>query len=1046
MPTRSVKFKLIVPRDERPESIALRQAIYATHEWVNEAVAYYTRILLEMRQEPVCIGRDAQGLDITEGADMWRSRLMERLTALGLAVPVIAEALPLLRKAYEGVVSGDARGWDCPLFTSNKGGKKGDPVADRLRELNVLPLALRYGVGRLSRPGSATWDSSAFAMAAEGLISHHEKTLTTAAEKQKRMSEREQHATIVARLCPDALAAIREYEQRRQAGYVEAGLSRPGRTYRVTERQLRCWSEVHRSLLACRDASEQERVEIVVAAQRRHRRDFGDATFMRWLAHPDQCWIVEHQAGDVATRTSRLNRAEERAERAREYPRFTFPHARKSPKFGKLGKPEDGNSPQYALKADRGRMSLDLPLLVRGEGGLLTPTRRTFALAPQRQLDGLVFSPVGDDNKRGLQISWNRQDGTGRIVGEIMGGNLMLDRAALAGRPNDQLRRGDLGTVFVKLGVNVNSEYVNPDMEALYQRRFKVAAWLNAALQNRGKKSGVEPWPGFCVMAVDLGIRTAVTVSFFTVNQDGTRPWIVDERCGLHASHVQTVSIPLDGEHATERQQAHRDRMNRRIKTLRHGIWRLRVLTKASTAPVERRAEILNDIVASLAKRTGEAERALSARVVSLQDVAESTDAETWLFVVRDLYRDLEQQVGEAIHRWRQRARAGRDREAGGGLSAWKVSHLEDSLRLLRAWANRTRPGQARRQAALPALGRDERDEDDFKALQKHLDEVRGQRVKQTADLIIQAARGMIYRDGCWRQQLPQADLIVMEDLSRYNFRSDRAPFENSQLMRWCHRGIREAVEMQARVEGIMVADVGAGYSSRFDPLTGAPGVRCHPMSKSDVDGMAHDPKHWLRRHVSGKLARLGFDADRLRPGDLVPKEGGEVLVTVRGEKVSAVNADHRAAQNLARRYLEGYATAFRVYGSVVTVAGRRCLYLDMETSGARLQGALGGKHALFVEGSDGAWAPTIYTTARAAKMAMLGAEVVVDVGADEEEDADDSPSSGGKLGLFRDPSGQLFGGHWVEARRFWPAVEADVAKRLCGQKKDRDEAATSRR
>jgi hypothetical protein len=237
-------------------------------------------------------------------------------------------------------------------------------------------------------------------------------------------------------------------------------------------------------------------------------------------------------------------------------------------------------------------------------------------------------------------------------------------------------------------------------------------------------------------------------------------------------------------------------------------------------------------------------------------------------------------------------------------------------------------------------------------------------------------------------------------------------------------------------VEGIVVSDVGAGYTSRFDPLTGAPGMRCHAVTADDVAGIARDPKHWLRRHIATRLKRHGFDVDQLRPGDLVPNDGGKVLVTLRGDKIHAVNADVCAAQNLARRYLEGYATPVRVYGPVLTIAGRRCIYLDLETNGQRLQGALGGKHVLFVEGDDGHWTPTTYPTARAAKTALLVSAPVLDVGADEEEEADEvSASGGGRLGLFRDPSGALFGGRWVDSRRFWPAVEAAVAAKLVAKK-----------
>jgi hypothetical protein len=74
MPTRTIKFKMIVPRDAKPDSVEARRALWATHEFVNRAAAHYEGLLLEMRQGEV-LRLDADGQETIGPASRWSDRL-----------------------------------------------------------------------------------------------------------------------------------------------------------------------------------------------------------------------------------------------------------------------------------------------------------------------------------------------------------------------------------------------------------------------------------------------------------------------------------------------------------------------------------------------------------------------------------------------------------------------------------------------------------------------------------------------------------------------------------------------------------------------------------------------------------------------------------------------------------------------------------------------------------------------------------------------------------------------------------------------------------
>jgi len=128
------------------------------------------------------------------------------------------------------------------------------------------------------------------------------------------------------------------------------------------------------------------------------------------------------------------------------------------------------------------------------------------------------------------------------------------------------------------------------------------------------------------------------------------------------------------------------------------------------------------------------------------------------------------------------------------------------------------------------------------------LENIREQRVNQTAHLIIAQALGLSLREpqmsaksreitdthGEYKVVRPPVDMIVLEDLARYLSDQGRAKSENTRLMKWCHRAIMLKIKMLAEPFGISVLETPAAYSSRFCSLTGIVGFRAVEIGWED--------------------------------------------------------------------------------------------------------------------------------------------------------------------------------------------------------------------
>lgn len=227
------------------------------------------------------------------------------------------------------------------------------------------------------------------------------------------------------------------------------------------------------------------------------------------------------------------------------------------------------------------------------------------------------------------------------------------------------------------------------------------------------------------------------------------------------------------------------------------------------------------------------------------------------------------------------------------------------------------------------------------------LENIREQRVNQTAHLILAQALGLKLREpqmsaksreitdthGEYEKARPPVDMIVLEDLSRYLSDQGRAKSENTRLMKWCHRAIMMKVKMLAEPFGIPVLETPAAYSSRFCSLTGMAGFRAAEVgwqdrhefrwrvllaeaAKSKEEGKAPSESAAYAVALFDELRRIS-ESDHPKRTLLAPQPGGPMFITAQPVPhpapaanrkqsnkgtVLPMQADLNAAANLAFR------------------------------------------------------------------------------------------------------------------------------------------------
>lgn len=282
------------------------------------------------------------------------------------------------------------------------------------------------------------------------------------------------------------------------------------------------------------------------------------------------------------------------------------------------------------------------------------------------------------------------------------------------------------------------------------------------------------------------------------------------------------------------------------------------------------------------------------------------------------------------------------------GLSLERIEQIEELRKRFQSLNQTLR----RSIGGKPPIRSDESVPDPCPDLLDKLDNLKEQRVNQTAHMILAEALGLrlapppvdkralrekqdqhgVYekilgKSGTW---IGPVDFIVIEDLSRYRASQGRAPRENSRLMKWCHRAVRDKLKQLCEVFGLPVLETPAAYSSRFCSRSGVPGFRAVEIAPG-FENVA--PWSWIKEKTDdcGKptveaayikeLIHQIADAQKIPTASgktpskprtlLAPLAGGPIFIPVcengampNPERMqpSVVQADINAAINLALR------------------------------------------------------------------------------------------------------------------------------------------------
>jgi len=1084
MATRAIKLKLVVPRGDSAEAVADRTALWTLHVATNRAVAAYEKWLLEMRQGDVCLA-GADGTDQLRPAESWREALRRRLTRQGVRADDLDEASAKLHDLYRDLVrsfdkpnqgSGqDSSKWHSALCSvdSQAGEQKfellerwnwlvaddapppqwrerleaqhaeimafrptgspptwrrrinsGDPtwpdafladlqkkrlevesdVARRLRQLKALPLLRPVIELDMARGDLNPYDRSALALAVAHLNQWESWRHRVEARRQD-FERRLQEADELGQRFADVLPKLRAFEAVRSEQIAAHAFWSEVSTYRITLREIRGWERLRTWIRANPDANSEARAAQVQELQRRGSRDAGATEVLQWLAERHQQDLALHPQGDPVIWLAVRNRIDERLSTAQSVPRFTYADARKHPRFVELDAPTNSNRPKYELSIDgSGLLHVAIPgLLPTGAG--YREHRVYLPLAPSQQLREAKLGPSG--KKNGQRISFRSQDNLDRSDTILRGAALIFDRSEI-----ERLSGDAFGRAYVKVALDHDKH------TDTFKINDRLARYLKGATSTR-KEKHAHP-TDVRVLGVDLGLRTAAAGAVFRWSGPNTDP-----------AHERSFLLRLPGEDPDPAEIARRQRADDALDSAKRAVERLRDIGRL----------LRTDDVTTRTVRLESLRATWPSDAPPLPAVGDEPE-------LRNVWELTEAAAGSAVH---DLVAVHRDqREAPhhapvGGKSVWRIEHLERTLRLLRSWDRRQHPDDADvkrfdRARAGTVGGR----------LFTHITALREDRVKATADLIVQAARGCVYRNGRWERRFDPVNVIVLEDLARYRFRTDRPRRENSQLMRWSHRALAGQVRMQAEVYGIAVDEAPPEFSSRYDAITGVPGVRCHCLRKRDLAELAaKGESHWLARRLgtmkrqettpsSGpppQARRSLLDLKTLctlPPGSLLPTGDGEHFVYPTPNGLSVKHADLNAAQNIACRYLTGFAEPVRVVAyEVPGSAGAR---LTRRELGKRLGSWFQGKAAVFEATDDGFVGKGVSSSTELPRAAG-GTPTVEATEVDHDDDGlteELAESRTERRVLFRSPGGVIFDPRrWYEQAAFWGRVNRVVQSRL---------------
>ncbi|MDQ0189869.1 type V CRISPR-associated protein Cas12b [Alicyclobacillus cycloheptanicus] len=950
--------------------------------------------------------------------------------------------------------------------------KSADVTADVLHALadfGLKPLMRVYTESEMSsvqwkplRQGQAvrTWDRDMFQQAIERMMSWESWNRRVGEEyaklteqknrfEQKNFVGQEHLVKLVHELQLTMKEASPGLESKEQTAHYVTG-----RALRGADKVFERWEKLAPD--APLDLYETE----IKNVQRRNTRRFGSYDLFAKLAEPKYQALWREDASFL-TRYAAYNGILRKLNHAKMFATFTLPDPTVHPiwaRFDKLG----GNLHQYTFlfnEFGEGRHAIRFQKLLKVENGVAKEVDDvTVPISRSTQLDNLL--PRGSTEPIALYF---RDYGAEQpFEGEFGGAKIQYRRDQL-----EQLRRRKgAGDVYLNFSVRVQSRSEargerRPPYAAVFRligdnnRAFvhfdKLSDYL-AEHPDEGKLGSEGLLSGLRVMSVDLGLRTSASISVFRVaprdelapNSKGRVPFYfpIKGNDNLVAIHERSQLLKLPGETESKELRAIREERQRTLRQLRTQLMYLRLLVRCGSEDVRRRerswAKLTEHPMDGSESITSDWREAFVNELQKLMPLHGVCSDKEWMEAVYESVRRVWRHMGKQVRDWRKDVRSGErpkirgyKKDVVGGNSIEQIEYLERQYKFLKSWSFFGKvSGQVIRadKGSRFAI-----------TLREHIDHAKEDRLKKLADRIIMEALGYVYAlddergKGKWVAKYPPCQLILLEELSEYQFNNDRPPSENNQLMQWSHRGVFQELLNQAQVHDLLVGTMYAAFSSRFDARTGAPGIRCRRVPARCVK--EHNPESfpwWLNRFV----AEQQLDPSLLRADDLIPTGEGEVFVSPFSTKEGdfhQIHADLNAAQNLQRRLWSDFdISQIRLRCDRGEVDGEPVLIPRL--TGKRT--AESYRNKVFYSNTG----VTYYERERGKKRGRgLPLEELSEEEAELLVEADEAREK--SVVLMRDPSGIINRGDWTTQREFWTLVNQRIEGYLVKQIRSRGSA-----
>ncbi len=782
-----------------------------------------------------------------------------------------------------------------------------------------------------------------------------------------------------------------DYSQQLSAvqNYLEDNYIQTDRSVYLTQRMCRGIDEINREWKNKNNYTDRIAVINEWQSDDKKKRILGDVNFLRWLAEEDHINILESDCLESLIKYYECLRKVELRKKCASYT-VADPVSSKRYLFYEA---EGGtNYREYRLESDGTHIKAIFPILLGDEKNSYYEETVTVKLAGSKQFQNVKLlgkRKVEFNNDKDYYCQKEGIVNKEFFKGELGGSDLRVETTDT----------GKLVGLYINLTINVD-DFCEADQK---QMALNAMYAFSRAYDGKVSKKYDESLSGKTIraLAIDLGLKQFCACAVGSVKYGENLidlPDIAFERKFL---------LKMQGDKITSKEEQYRREAMKELSEIRKEINYILLLKRIYNQDTPGREKILKQSAKYYKHPEKEQLFQYCLNVEDAKKVEECLSDEYSRMIADMNLKMKEFRSGNKTKKQK--------REYNPGKSYWSINYLEQLRKVLMSWnslgyriTDENKP--MNRSYGVTAT-----------RLLDHIQNLKEDRIKTGADLIIQAARGFQYDEekGYWVQKYDPCHIIIFEDLSRYQFSTDRPKKENSKLMKWSHREIVNEVIRQASIYGIAVYDsTDASYSSKYCYKSDTPGIRCDKLGKNDFEASGR-----LRTYIYDNLPeKIREKAELLKPGSLVPSEIGSVFVTVdKDGRLYCLNADLNAACNLLKRFFGMHTHLIRFptinINGYLFLKGVDCGDITDENQniGKRFEGKLNkyfGTKKVMLKASSCSGHFRIAPKRKKAENPYVGKEKVYN--------------------LFRDPSSYIIPcDEWVGYKEFWNIVNDRIVGRL---------------